>query len=455
MDTLGANHNLATSPVTVASLIDSRAVGALQCRAFGLAALSLVVEGYDTQALAYIAPILSKEWSLPTGAFGPVFAAGLIGSALGSIALAPLADRAGRKSVLVAAAVAVGIMTLLCTTAQSLHALEWLRLFTGLGLGAALPNALALISEYAPERKRTTIVAVTFSGLALGAALGGVVATQLVPLFGWRSVFAAGGIATLLLCPLLLWKLPESLRYLVLRDSNSWQARATLRQLVGAGSSDRIELVAEQQVVNSQGARPLLSEGRAVATITYACLAFFTLLTLYLLNNWLPTLIHAMGFPINQAAWATAAFQLGGILGAVTLGLLADRLESIRVVVTAYLAAAAIIAAIAFAQAPTLVALAAFGAGFTVVGAQSCNNAMLAGVYPTACRGRALGVNLTIGRIGSIVGPSVTGWLLLLQIPPQQVLLLAAVPALIAAGALYVAADSIRRLAQMRRAAGG
>jgi len=199
IDTLGGDRILVRSPVTVASLIDGRTVGGLQYRAFVLSALSLVVEGYDTQAVAYIAPTVSKNWSLPMGAFGPVFAAGLIGSALGSIALAPLADRVGRKRVMVASAVAVGILTLLCMTAQSLHALELLRFCTGLGLGAALPNALALISEYAPERKRTSIVSITFCGLAVGAAMGGVVAAQCVPRFGWWSVFAVGGAATLLL----------------------------------------------------------------------------------------------------------------------------------------------------------------------------------------------------------------------------------------------------------------
>jgi len=445
---------LVRSPVTVASLIDRRAVGGLQYRAFVLSALSLVVEGYDTQAVAYIAPTVSKDWSLPMGAFGPVFAAGLIGSALGSIALAPLADRVGRKRVMVASAVAVGTLTLLCMTAQSLHALELLRFCTGLGLGAALPNALALISEYAPERKRTSIVSITFSGLAVGAALGGIVAAQCVPRLGWRSVFAMGGAATLLLCPVLQWRLPESLRFLVMRDRKSTATLRTLRQLMGMPLGGQIELVPEPEAAKAQGWGSLLSDGRAVATVTYGCLAFFTLLTLYLLNNWLPTLIHAMGFEISQASWSTAGFQLGGILGAISLGLLADRLDSIRVVVAAYLAAAAIIVAIAFAQRPSIMALAALGAGFMVVGAQSCNNAMVASLYPTVSRGKALGSNLTIGRIGSILGPTITGWLLLLHVPPQRVLMWAAVPAAIAAVLLLVAANSIRKLTDRQRLSG-
>ncbi len=438
---------MANTPTTVATLIDGRTIGLLQYRVFALAALSVLIDGYDTQAIAYIAPIVSKEWALPTGAFGPVFAAGLVGSALGSFALAPLADRAGRKRVMVASTIAIGLFTLLCATAHSLRELQGLRFLSGIGLGAALPNALALISEYAPERRRTSIISITFCGLAVGAALGAVVATQLVPQSGWRSVFVAGGLATLVLCPVLQWLLPESLPYLVLRDPKSSETLATLRRLIGETMSAQVELVAERQ--DSKGHKPalLFREGRALVTITYGLLAFFTLLTLYLLNNWLPTLIHAMGFKMNEASWSTAGFQLGGIAGAVILGMLADRTDPIRVVVGAYVVAAVVITAIAFAAEPASVALAAFCAGFTVVGAQSCNNAMVASLYPTVSRGTALGWNLTIGRIGSIVGPTITGLLLLMQVSPQRVLIFAAIPAVCAAIVLLGAAKPIRRIA--------
>lgn len=326
---------MARSPVTVADLIEDSRVSGLQYRAFVLAASSLVVDGYDTQAVAYVAPVISKDWSLATGAFGPVF--------------------------------------------------------------------------------------------------------------------AAGGTATLLLVPVLQWKLPESLRFLVMRVPSGLQTLQMLRRLVGTRSTEHIELICEQQTEQVRGWAALFSDGRMGATATYGCLAFLTLLTLYLLNNWLPTLIHAMGFDIRQASWSTAGFQLGGILGAIALGLLSDRLGPIRIVVAAYAAAATIIAAIGAIHGPSLVALAAFGAGFTIVGAQSCNNAMVAGLYPTAVRGKALGLNLTIGRMGSIVGPSVTGWLLLRDVPPQRVLLWAAAPVAFAALLLLATTNSIRRLQERER----
>ena len=437
---------MANAPVTVANLIDDRAMGPLQYRAFVLAGLAILMDGYDTQAAAYVAPTISRDWALPTGAFGSVFAAGLIGSALGSLALAPLADRIGRKRVMVASTIAIGLFTSLCASAQSLHALELLRFLTGVGLGAALPNALALISEYSPERKRTRVVAITFCGLPIGAALGAVVATQLAPSYGWQSVFITGGLATLIVCPVLQRLLPESLAYLVLRNPESPQALAILGRL--GISPSAIELVAEDRANSAPGFASVFRDGRAVVTVTYGLLAFFTLLTLYLLNNWLPTLIHAMGFQLSQASWATAGFQLGGILGAVSLGVLADRLDPVRVVVMAYAAAAMVIVAIAFASGPLSIALAAGAAGFTVVGAQSCNNAMVASLYPTSSRGTALGLNLTIGRIGSIIGPSVTGLLLLMHVTARHVLIFAALPVVCAVILLLSAANPIRRVAR-------
>src|SRR5581483_8863067 len=172
---------LATAPIGVAALIDGAPISRLQYRVYALCGLSVFLDGYDTQAVAYIAPVVSRNWNLPTGAFGPVFAAGLIGSALGSLALAPLSDRLGRKRVMVASAAAIGLLTLLCAAAKTLGMLELLRFLAGLGLGATLPNALALIAEYAPERRRTTIVSARFCGLAVGAALGAVAAAALGP----------------------------------------------------------------------------------------------------------------------------------------------------------------------------------------------------------------------------------------------------------------------------------
>lgn len=439
----------------VGALIDARAIGSLQWRTFVLAAMSLFLDGYDTQSVAYIAPVISKSWALPTGAFGTVFAAALIGSAVGSFVLAPLADRVGRKRVMVWATVAIGCFTMLCAWAESLRALELLRFMTGLGLGAAVPNALAHIAEYAPIRRRASVISITFCALAAGAALGAVAATALVPRYGWAAVFIAGGIGTWALCPLLQALLPESLQYLVLHHPGGKETLAIVRQLSGRADPDQVRRLAgragaagvpEAGDRRSTGAALLFRDGRTIVTITYGLLAFLTLLTLYLLTSWLPTLIHVMGFSLRQASGWTAAFQLGGIAGTVGLGLLADRLDPIRLVVMTYGVAVALILCIAWVPDPRVLMLAAFGAGFAVIGAVSCNNAVLVGLYPVEVRGTALGWNLTIGRIGSIAGPLIAGMLLLTHVSARGVLVAAAVPVACAAVLLQGATAAIRRL---------
>lgn len=433
----------------VGALIDGRAIGSLQWRTFVLAAMSLFLDGYDTQSVAYVAPVISKSWGLPTGTFGTVFAAALIGSAIGSFVLAPLADRVGRKRVMVWATVAIGCFTMLSAWAESLRVLELLRFLTGLGLGATVPNALAHIAEYAPVRRRASVIAITFCALAAGAASGAVAATALVPPYGWAAVFVAGGIATWALCPLLQFLLPESLQYLVIRDPSGREALTIVRQLGGRAEPEQVRSlagIAASEEGSHASAALLFRDGRTIVTVTYGLLAFLTLLTLYLLTSWLPTLIRVMGFSLRQASGWTAVFQLGGIVGTVGLGLLADRVDPMRLVVVTYGIAVAAILCIAAVSDPMVIMLAAFAAGFTVVGAMSCNNAVLVGLYPVEVRSTALGWNLTIGRIGSIAGPVIAGLLLLTHVNARGVLIAAAVPVACAAVLLKVATAVINRL---------
>jgi AAHS family 4-hydroxybenzoate transporter-like MFS transporter len=432
--------------VRPADVINHRAIGGLQILVFALCACTVFVDGYDTQAVAYIAPVLSKAWALRPGALGPVFAAALLGSALGSLLLAPLSDLFGRKRLIVWSSAAIGVLTLACGSARSIGTLELLRFQAGLALGATLPNAIALIAEYAPERRRTALVTATFCGYAVGAAFGALAGTLLVPHFGWPSVFQVGGVVTLILCPVLQWLLPESLLFLALAAPRGRESGKTLGRLLRSADAASLELVPEAARDEKPPIAQLFRSGRATITLLFGALAFLTLLELYLLNNWLPTLIHGMGFSVSAASWATATFQLGGISGIVCLGLLVDRWGTLRVIPAAYLAAAVSIVCIAFAGLPVLMNMATFSAGFMIVGCQGCNNAVLAGLYPTSARATGMGLNLAIGRVGSIIGPSLTGLFLSMNISPQSVLLGSALPTACAALVMFWAGLAVTKL---------
>jgi AAHS family 4-hydroxybenzoate transporter-like MFS transporter len=185
--------------INVAEIIDTQRISAFQVRVFLLCAAVLFVDGFDVQGITYVAPAISQEWGLARGALGPTFSAGLFGVMLGALLLAPLADRVGRRRVIIYSCIAFGIGTLLTVWIHSLDALLVLRFFTGLGLGAALPNAIGLASEYAPQKRRGSLVMFVGSGISLGSIASGMAAAQLISTLGWRAVFVVGGVLPLLL----------------------------------------------------------------------------------------------------------------------------------------------------------------------------------------------------------------------------------------------------------------
>ena len=211
-----ATDEIVSGTVDVPAYVDRQPVGAFQIRVLLVCAAVLFIDGFDTQAIGYVAPAVAQEWKLPRGALGPVFSAGLFGLMIGALVFGTLADRIGRKRIIVLSTAAFGVGTLLTILVQDAAWLMALRFLTGLGLGGAMPNAVALTSEFSPHRRRATMVMAMFAGFSIGAALGGLLAAALIPAFGWRSVFLVGGLAPLLLVPVLLYALPESIRYLAL-----------------------------------------------------------------------------------------------------------------------------------------------------------------------------------------------------------------------------------------------
>ena len=202
--------------IDVADFIDRQPVGGFQFKLLLTCAAVLFLDGFDTQAIGYVAPALAREWGLTKGALGPVFSAGLFGLMIGALLLGPLADRIGRKRIIILSTLAFGICALATAFVHDVNALLAIRFLTGLGLGGAMPNAIAMTSEFNPRRRRATMVMIMFCGFSVGAALGGLLAAALIPHFGWRSVFVVGGVAPLLLVPVLALRLPESVRFLAL-----------------------------------------------------------------------------------------------------------------------------------------------------------------------------------------------------------------------------------------------
>ena len=402
-----------TRAVNVSDIIDSRVVGGLQLRAFLLCAAVLFVDGFDVQAITYVAPTITREWGLNRGELWPALTGGLVGIMLGAIFLAPLADRVGRRRIIVYSCVAFGALTLLTLAADSLLSLATLRFFTGLGLGSALPNAIGLASEYAPHKRRALVVMFVGSGVSLGAIGAGIAATHLVEPFGWRAVFVVGGILPLLLALLLAGWLPESIRFAALLPSRRAEAKRLLRG-INPELGDDIEIVSRDSAAGQATVRDLFADGRGVATLCLWVTFFMSLLNVYLAINWLPTSLEASGYTRTQASGMTTIYHVGGVVGTYAFGLLMDRLGTHRMVLFALLLAAVGFSTFATAtdmqQWATTAILALAGVG--VIGAQVGANALASMTYPVAMRATGLGWALGVGRVGSIVGPTVVGLML-------------------------------------------
>ena len=439
-------QGVGASPVDVVEFIDQQSVGGFQIRLLLSCAAVLFLDGFDTQAIGYVAPALAREWGLSKGALGPVFSAGLFGLMIGALLFGPLADRIGRKKIIILSTLAFGVGTLVTAFVHDVDALLVIRFLTGLGLGGAMPNAIAMTSEFNPRRRRATMVMIMFCGFSVGAALGGWLAAALIPQFGWRAVFVVGGVVPLLLVPVLALRLPESVRFLVLKGGAHRQV-AELLQSLGpkAAFPPATQFVVHEPELPGLPVLHLFRSGRTLVTLLLWVVFFMSLLDLYFLSNWLPTVLNDLGATVSAAAALGSMLQVGGVIGALALGSVIDRFSFRALALVYFIAVFAVFAIGQLGHSAVLVAIAIFAAGFCIVGGQIAANALAAAFYPTSVRATGIGWALGIGRAGSIVGPLVGGALLAMKWNTASVFTAAALAALCAA----LAALWLSRLAGM------
>jgi AAHS family 4-hydroxybenzoate transporter-like MFS transporter len=433
---------MAASNLNVGDFIDEQPFGRYQALVIGLCVLVVIVEGFDAQAMGYVAPVVSKQLHIARAALGPVLSSGLIGMMIGALTLGPLGDRIGRKPVILSSVLLVGIGSLLTATADSVGLLLTFRLLTGVGLGGSLPNLIALNSEYTPRRLRATAIVIAGCGFSMGATFGGFASAGLLARFGWRSVFVFGGILPCIVAGLIFARMPESIRFLLMRGSERDRVARTLSRIAPGVPFGFGTLMSVEQP-EAASISQLFTAGRAKLTIALWVMFFMNLLDVYFLNNWLPTVMPDAGIALQNAILITSMFQAGGTAGALMLGWLIDRALSYRVLAWAFLAAGVCVLLIGSAGASTLLlACTVFAAGFCIVGGQIGSNALAADSYPTALRSTGVGWTLGVGRLGSIIGPLAGGALLSAQGGVPRIFMFAAGPIVIASLAAFVAANS-------------
>ncbi|MGJ7507198.1 MFS transporter [Variovorax sp. GT1P44] len=430
-----------TPALDVQTFLNEKRFSRFQWLIFTLCFIIVLLDGFDTAAIGFIAPSLLNEWQVGKPALGPVLSAALFGLAFGALAAGPLSDRLGRRRLLILSVMVFGVACLWSGFATSLDELAVLRFVTGVGLGAAMPNAVTLMSEYCPDSRRATMTNLMFCGFPLGAAFGGFLASWMIPHFGWRSVLVLGGVVPLvLLVALLLW-LPESVRYMVAKRQAAEKIRAVLMKISATASSAAAFTMTEKAAPASSGKTGLglvLSGSYVVGTLMLWLAYFMGLVIFYALINWMPILFKEAGLDTQTAGLIAALFPLGGV-GAVLFGFLMDRFNPNRIIAVGFALTAVAIWAIGQSSGSVAaLVVVVFVAGVLMNTAQSSLPALAAAFYPTS--GRATGVSwmLGMGRFGGIAGSLLVAELTRRQFSFAQVFTVIAAAGLVSAIALLV-----------------
>lgn len=418
----------------VPSFIDSRRVGSVQYGIVLLCGLVMFLDGFDTQAISYVAPIIAKEWGVSREVLGPIFSAALIGLMVGYLALAPLSDRLGHRRLVLASTVAFGLLTLLTIYANGVLYLILLRFFTGIALGAAIPSAVALTTEFSPKRLRASFVLAIYCGFSLGFVAAGGLAAALIPIFGWRSLLWVGAAAPTALAALIFAYLPESVDFMIRTKCGAADIWKVLKRIDRSLESEAPGSFASEAEERRSAVANVFASGRAMGTIVLWLVFGLNLALFYALQSWLPTILNNLGFEIGTVALATSLTTVGGIVAAFVIGPAMDRLGPYGSVATIYFVGVPFVAVLGFAvSAPLWILLAsAFCAGFCVSGGQKSVIALAAIFYPATIRSTGVGWALGIGRLGGIAGPILMGLLLGMNVGSKLLFCYAAIPMLLA-----------------------
>ncbi|WP_321846058.1 3-(3-hydroxy-phenyl)propionate transporter MhpT [Paraburkholderia bannensis] len=353
----------------------------------GLCLAIALLEGLDLQSAGVAGPRMAKEFSLAVAQMGWAFSAGAIGLLPGAALGGRLADRFGRKRVLMASVTLFGLFSLATTLVWNFESLLVARLLTGLGLGAAMPNLIALCSEAAGPQQRSTAVGAMYCGMPFGAAIAALIGMLGASPTSWRDVFYVGGLGPIVMVPLLGAFLRESHQFVAARAAKS--ARESVPGISEA----------------------LWRHGRARTTIALWISYLGTLIVLYFLMNWLPSMVLSRGLTRVQSNIVLMMFNIGGGIGAVAIATIMDRFGRRRTVIGMYAGIALALAALASAGGAASMACGGLLCGLFLVGGQSVLYALAGHAYPTEVRGTGVGAAVAVGRLGSILGPLVAGQL--------------------------------------------
>lgn len=427
-----------SKPLQLPQFVDERRVSPFQYWVIILCGLVMFLDGFDTQAISYMAPYIAQEWSLSKPMLGPIFSSSLAGLMVGYLVLTPLSERFGHKKVIIVSTIVFSLCTLASVWATNVTELMVLRFITGIGLGAAAPSCIAMTGEYSPKRFRATFVLAIYCGFSLGFIAAGLAANWFIPHYGWRSMFWIGGLAPLMLVPVLIRFLPESMVFMIHRKVAAERILQIFRKIDPAVARQEKPTFIVDALEQGQGQRgalaSLFTRDRVLGTVLLWLVFAINLGEFYALQSWLPSIMTGLNYPMSTVVMATTLTTVGGIAAAFITGPSMDRLGAYKTLGILYLVGFVCVAltGMAFNSPLWVLLIANFLAGCCISGGQKSLIALAAVFYPAPIRSTGVGWALGIGRIGGITGPIVVGAALGMGWSPSAVFYGMAIPMLIA-----------------------
>lgn len=426
-----------TSKVNINELIDKARFTSFHWKVLIWCLLIIIFDGYDLVIYGVALPLLMQQWSLTAVEAGLLASAALFGMMFGAMIFGTLSDKLGRKKTILICVTLFSGFTFIGAFAKGPTEFAILRFIAGLGIGGVMPNVVALMTEYAPKKIRSTLVAIMFSGYAIGGMTSALLGAWLVKDMGWQIMFLIAGIPLLLLP--LIWKfLPESLAFLV-KSNHSEQAKNIVSKIAPQTQVNaNTQLVLNESTTTDAPVRALFQQGRAFSTFMFWIAFFMCLLMVYALGSWLPKLMLQAGYSLGASMLFLFALNIGGMVGAIGGGALADRFHLKPVITIMFIVGSAALILLGI-NSPQFILYSLIAiAGAATIGSQILLYTFVAQFYPTALRSTGMGWASGIGRIGAIIGPVLTGALLSFELPHQMNFLAIAIPGVIAALAIFM-----------------
>jgi len=421
--------------VYIHDVIDHSQIGRAQYAALALCALLMLFDGFTTQAFSYIVPVLANEWHLPKSILGTIFSAVLIGLMIGNFGISPFAKRFGTKRMTVWSTAAFGLFTLITVFVTNVPQLIALRLLTGIGLGAAVPCAVGLTSEFSPKRTRATFVLLIYVGYSLGFTVAGFCCDAMIPRFGWTAPLWVCGLGPIILTLLLIPLLPESASHLARHRSQKDLLQMARRFFPKFNLPNGAVLTSNANKNSDGGGSGLFSARLRVGTFLLWVVFNINLAEFYFLQSWLPTFLHSLYYSARMVVWVTAVSTVGGMAAGLLLGPLIDRFGPYIILSALFLFGGISMLAISMALGAThfLLVLAAFFCGACTSGGQKGIVALAALFYPAELRAPGVAWASGIGRLGGAGGTYLAGVLYASNWRPEDIFRVAAAPAVVAA----------------------